>query len=150
MEEHFKRFKFVSFLLGLVMGVFVQISTLGANYLAITTNIVTKSNDNTIILTMAFSVINAGAATLMLGLIRNMVSITYCHSDMEQSEDMVLNELLLQLEWRFFNGAVLGCSLAWITTDFLLGTTIGNGLMIYTPALIVIGIWSIKRLRNYK
>lgn len=127
----FGRFKFSALLLGLLVGFFIQFSTLGANFLVITIwgeDVVTKSKTDIVIFSLLWSFFTSAMAIVILGFLRNLVTITYTaavsggsRSRVRQSDSDLLEDMILHMECRFVVGALVGVCLAWTMTDILLG-----------------------------
>ena len=117
----FQSFKMSSLVLGLLIGFFIQFSTLGANFLVITLwgeEVVTKSKSDIVIFSLLWSLFTSAMAIIILGFLRNLVTISY--SSLRREED-ILEEMILHMECRFVVGALVGVCLAWTMTDLLLG-----------------------------
>jgi hypothetical protein len=130
-EKMFSTFKWSSLFLGLLVGFFIQFSTLGANFLVITIwgeEVVTKSKQDIILFSLMWSFFTSAMAIVILGFLRNLVSITFkAVSGEKQEEDdskasnSLLEEMVLHMECRFVVGALMGVCFAWTMTDILLG-----------------------------
>jgi hypothetical protein len=121
-EKAFGSFKFSSLLLGLFVGFFIQFSTLGANFLVITIwgeDVVTKSKTDIVVFSLIWSFFTSAMAIVILGFLRNLVTITYT-AVAGRSEDL-LEDMILHMECRFVVGALVGVCMAWTMTDILLG-----------------------------
>jgi hypothetical protein len=118
-EATFSRFHNCSLALGLLVGVFIQLSTLGANYLIISLwgeEFVAKvSQRDIVVFSLAWSLITSTMAMIVLAVVRNTFSAVYKG---EQFDDIILH-----LECRFVVGALIGVCTAWAATDAALGMT---------------------------
>jgi hypothetical protein len=118
-EKAFSSFNLSSALLGLLVGFFIQFSTLGAECLAIWgKDFVLKSHTDIAIFSLLWSLFTSAMPVLILTLIRNLVTITYSAGT---GSEKFLEDIILQLECRFGVGVLAGFCLAWTITDILLG-----------------------------
>lgn len=120
-EGTFGRFKMSSVLLGIIVGFFIQVSTLGANFLLATTSLekyALKTKHDIIVFSVLWSLFTSAVAISILRFIRTMISVTF-HAASKKSEE-VLEEMIYQMETRFVVGTLVGMSAAWTITDFLL------------------------------
>jgi hypothetical protein len=116
------RFKLSALLMGVLVGFFIQFSTLGANFLVINIwgeDILNKSRNDIVCFSLIWSFFTSAMAILVLAFLRNIVSIAYV-SVMQKSQAMV-EEMVLHLECRFVVGALIGVCTAWTITDALMG-----------------------------
>jgi hypothetical protein len=131
-------FKLSSLLLGLLVGFFIQFSTLGANCLALWgKDFVMNTKTDVFVFSLFWSLFTSGMPVLILVFIRNLVTITYSAVG-RRSNDELLEDLILQLECRFGVGALAGFCVAWTITDVLLGmrAQVGYSLVIIGVALV--------------
>jgi len=138
-ERVFGRFKFSSMILGLFIGFFIQFSTLGANFLVITIwgeAVITKSKRDIVIFSLLWSFFTSAMAIVILGFLRNVVSISF-HAIRRQSEDL-LDDMILHMECRFVIGALVGVCLAWTMTDILLGM---KAQILYSLITLVVALF---------
>lgn len=123
-------FKNHSLSLGLMIGFFVQFSTLGASYLILAlwgNDVVNKTQSQIVVLSAVWSAFTAFIAILTVGLLRSVTTITLRASlprDHNIAGEAILEEKLLHLESHFVMGAFVGVCLAWTVTDILLGMNI--------------------------
>jgi hypothetical protein len=137
-EKAFSRFKFSALLLGLLVGFFIQFSTLGANFLVITLwgeDVVTKSKTDIVVFSLLWSFFTSAMAIVILGFLRNLVTITYSAVG-GRSVDL-LEEMVLHMECRFVVGALVGVCLAWTMTDVLLGM---RAQIVYSLVTLVVAL----------
>jgi hypothetical protein len=137
-EKAFSRFKFSALLLGLLIGFFIQFSTLGANFLVITLwgeDVVTKSKSDIIIFSLLWSFFTSAMAIVILGFLRNLVTITYSAIGGRSAD--LLEEMVLHMECRFVVGALVGVCLAWTMTDVLLGM---RAQIVYSLVTLVVAL----------
>jgi hypothetical protein len=121
-EKVFSSFKFSALALGFLVGFFIQCSTLGANFLAITIwgeDMITMPKRIILAFSLLWSLFTSTVAIVILGLLRNLISITY-HAIRLNSEEL-LEEMVLHVECSFVVGTLVGVCLAWTTTDIVLG-----------------------------
>jgi hypothetical protein len=141
-------FKTHSMVIGLLVGFFVQFSTLGANFLVIalwetnlhehaagisesatTTTDITmapRTKSEIILLSLLWSAFTSFMAILTLGFLRSVITIIFQatlppHRRGLPDTDAILDEVILHLECRFVVGALVGVCLAWTVTDLILG-----------------------------
>lgn len=118
----FSRFKLSVLLMGVLVGFFIQFSTLGANFLVINIwgeDILNKSRNDIVYFSLLWSFFTSAMAIIILAFLRNIVSIAYL-SVLKRSQELV-EEMVLQLECRFVVGALIGVCTAWTITDALMG-----------------------------
>jgi hypothetical protein len=136
----FARFKMSALLMGVLVGFFIQFSTLGANFLVINIwgeDILNKSRNDIVVFSLVWSFFTSAMAIIILAFLRNIVSIAYL-SVMKKSQEMV-EELVLHLECRFVVGALIGVCTAWTITDALMGM---QAQIVYSMATLAIAlIW---------
>lgn len=119
------RFKMSSLCLGLLVGFFIQASTLGANYLVVTISgedVMTTSKKDIVLFSLLWSLFTSGLAIVILAFLRNLVRATY-ETDNEEQNDQ-LDDMILHMECRFVVGALIGVCSAWALTDLILGLSI--------------------------
>jgi hypothetical protein len=123
-EQH-RRFKMSSLCLGLLVGFFIQASTLGANYLVVTVSgedVMTTSKKDIVLFSLLWSLFTSGLAIVILAFLRNLVRVTY-ETDNEEQNDQ-LDDMILHMECRFVVGALIGVCTAWALTDLILGLSV--------------------------
>jgi hypothetical protein len=114
-DTMFRKFKASSLVLGLMVGFFIQFSTLGANFLMITLwgeDVMTKSKHDIVVFSLVWSFFTSAMAIVILGFLRNIIT-TVTTQDVD--------ELVLHMECRFVVGALIGVCFAWTATDMVLG-----------------------------
>jgi hypothetical protein len=128
----FSSFKKSALLLGVLIGVLIQLSTLGANYLVMTTTIWggrggadddyrnKSSNQDITMFTIIWSVFISALTIIILFFLRNIVSIAYL-SVLKKSHQEMVEEMILQMECHFVIGALIGICMAWALSDALIG-----------------------------
>lgn len=125
----FGSFKTHSLILGLLVGFFVQFSTLGANFLVIAlweSDLIAKSKSEIVMLSLIWSAFTSCMAMLTLGFLRSVITIVF-RASLPRSHtngEAILEEVVLHLECRFVVGALVGVCMAWTVTDVLLGMNI--------------------------
>lgn len=155
LHKMMKSFRSACLCLGFVVGLFVQLSTLGANFIAImmlgSHSILQKSHTDIVEFSLLWSIFSSCLAVIILSYLRNIITTLFLHhggrnvqeqeedDDEEDDEDEedALDELLSYVENRFVTGALLGVCVAWTVTDVLLGvqvefihTLIGMALLV--------------------
>jgi hypothetical protein len=111
--------------LGLLVGFFIQASTLGANYLVVTVSgedVMTTSKKDIVLFSLLWSLFTSGLAIVILAFLRNLVRVTY-ETDNEEQNDQ-LDDMILHMECRFVVGALIGVCTAWALTDLILGLSV--------------------------
>ena len=122
--EVFTRFKSSSFILGIIVGFFIQFSTLGANYLALSfmgEAILDVTQRDLILFSLIWSLITSTMAIAVLAFLRKLLFTMYIGQDIE--------DIVLHMECRYVVGALIGVCTAWAATDVALGMT---GQVIYS------------------
>ena len=119
-------FKSCSLILGLLVGFFIYLSTLGAEFVGVMLwgrEILNKSNHELIAFSLMWNFITTMIAIVILSSMRRLVSIVFLSSVSHKrtnTED-VLSELLSYMEGRFAVGALIGICVSWNITNFVLG-----------------------------
>ena len=119
-----RKFHAYSLGLGLTMGAFMQLSTLGANFLVLSVmdpTVIKNSTLDTIGLPVVYSGLTLVMAMTVLGFMRNLVTLSYQSGSRSKGLDNNFQELLTQLECRFVMGALVGVCVFWTATDIVLG-----------------------------
>jgi hypothetical protein len=123
-DQH-RRFKMSSLCLGLLVGFFIQASTLGANYLVVTVSgedVMTTSKKDIVLFSLLWSLFTSFLAIVILAFLRNLVRATYETDNEEQNYQ--LDDVILDMECRFVVGALIGVCTAWALTDLILGLSV--------------------------
>jgi len=130
------QFKRGSMALGLLIGFFIQFSSLGANFLLYTLNehspTWTVSRQKTIVFSMMWSFFTSGMGVVILVCMRSLVvmaSSTVQHS--------LTEKLVMHMECFFALGALVGVNIAWIGTDTVLGM---QSHILYSLATLVVAL----------
>ena len=131
-----QRFTKISSVIGLLIGLFIQISTLGANRVLTELNI-PQSRFHILLFSFLWSVFTSGLAMAILVFLRQIVSLAF-HARNE-AEQAILNEMVLLMECHFVFGALAGVCFAWIWTDIMLGLEVQLGYSLLT--LVVSFLW---------
>jgi hypothetical protein len=90
-DRVFGKFKLSSLILGLLIGFFIQFSTLGANFLVITIwgeDVITKSKTDIVMFSLLWSFFTSAMAIIILSFLRNLVTITF-NAISSQSQDLL-------------------------------------------------------------
>lgn len=161
----FTKFKGCSLFLGLLVGFFIQFSTLGANFLLLTLwgqDVINTSKKEVIVFSLLWSFFTSFMAIVVLGFLRALVSMVFRgsnpnkehddekdkHSSQTQeqqeqeqeqhdNDESILEELVLHMECRFVVGALIGVCFAWTMTDVLLGM---KAQIIYSIMTLIIAL----------
>jgi hypothetical protein len=140
--QPFDHFKSTSLMIGVLVGFFIQLSTLGANILLLFIwgdEAMTKSSKDVFIFSLLWSAFASLSAMIVMGFLRKVVSITYKVTVGPRKQANILDEIILHMECRFVVGALLGVCIAWIGTDILLGL---EAQMFYSGStLLVVLVW---------
>jgi hypothetical protein len=134
---NFGRFKRSSLLLGLLVGFFIQFSTLGANYLVISIfgdDVLTSSRSDILLFSFVWSFFTSALAILLLSFLRNIVTSSYATGDHEEDE---IDDMVLHMECRFVVGALVGVCMAWSATDIVLGM---SGQIVYSLGTLAVAL----------
>ena len=116
-------FKTCSLILGLLVGFFIYLSTLGAEFVGVMLwgrEILNKSNHELIAFSLMWNFITTLIAIVILSSMRRLVSIVFTATAGTHAED-VLSELLSYMEGRFAVGALVGICVSWNATNLVLG-----------------------------
>jgi len=121
-------FKACSFMLGLLVGFFIYLSTLGAEFVGVMLwgrAILEKSNHELIAFSLVWNFITTMIAIVILSSMRRLVAVVFMSvatqtRTTDNAED-VLAELLSYMEGRFAVGALIGICASWNVTNFVLG-----------------------------
>jgi hypothetical protein len=119
-------FKTASLCLAMLVGFFIYLSTLGAEFVAVMLwgrEILNKSNHELILFSLIWNFVTTVIAIIILSSMRRMVAIVFMATVPESrtnAEDVLL-ELLGHMEGRFAVGALIGICASWNVTNFLLG-----------------------------
>jgi len=105
-----------SMALGATVGVFMQLSTLGVNFLVLSAT-KTSPKADIFALPLAYSFLTLTFALALLAIVRQILSAVLSG----RQHDNVVHNILVQLECRFIMGALLGVCSSWIVTDVALG-----------------------------
>jgi hypothetical protein len=130
----FGKFKRSSLFLGLMVGFFIQFSTLGANYLVISIwgeEVLSSSKQDIVIFSLLWSFFTSTMAIVILAFLRNLVSSTYSRESPE------LDDMILHMECSFVVGALVGVCVAWAATDVILGM---SAQIVYSLVTLVIAL----------
>lgn len=119
-------FKSCSLVLGLLVGFFIYLSTLGAEFVGVMLwgrEILNKSNHELIAFSLLWNFITTMIAIVILSSMRRLVAIVFIAavSNKRTNTEDVLSELLSYMEGRFAVGALVGICLSWNITNFVLG-----------------------------
>jgi hypothetical protein len=118
-----------AFLLAFLVGCFIYLSTLGAEFLGVMLwgpDIVTKSNQVLIASSLAWNFVTTVVAIVLLKSARQVVKAVFCAAvrTTKRSSDNaeeILSELLSYMESRFAMGALGGICLAWNVANMVMG-----------------------------
>jgi hypothetical protein len=138
-----------SLCLGVMIGLFIQFSTLGANFLVLSiwgSEIVNKTKTEIVVFSLLWSLCTSGMAVAVLIFLRKLVSTTYSALSGHKSENTdsgkiedVIDEMIAQVECRFIVGSLVGVCVAWSITDYLLGM---REQIVYSIATLIVAlIW---------
>ncbi|CAB9524444.1 expressed unknown protein [Seminavis robusta] len=122
------RFKVCSILLGFLVGVFIYLSTLGAEFIAVMLwgkEILAKTNSELVFFSLSWNLATTIIALVILSTLRRLVASVFLsvvgRSRTSENAEDVLAELLSYLEGRFAVGALVGICISWNITNIVLG-----------------------------
>jgi len=124
------QFKTCGLLIGLLVGFFIYLSTLGAEFVAVMLwgrDILDKTNSELVVFSLGWNLVTTCIALVVLTSLRRLVSAVFTaamkHHSAETAEDHddILAELLSYLEGRFAIGALVGICVSWNVTNMVLG-----------------------------
>jgi len=158
----FSSYVLCSLSLGLVVGFFIQFSSLGANF--VLSNWQGSENrsggkipllpddKHVVAFSLAWSVLASAMGVLVLILARGLVCMVLQQQQPRQWEDSSESfplpyKFLLRLEAFFAIGALLGVNAAWIGTDLVLGVSVHYLHSMWTEAMALFVIAYIVRCR---
>jgi hypothetical protein len=130
--SHLSSFQLYSVMLGLMVGIFIQLSSLGANYLLSEVHGMASHNQETeasalstqviVKFSLVWSVLTSILGVSILYLIRELVT-TACDAHGKGGGNALVSNrnLILHLECYFAIGTLSGVCIAWTCTDLLLG-----------------------------
>ena len=113
--------------LGVLIGFFIQVSTIGASFLTNLPWAKGATDQNIAVYALAWSVITATASCGVMMIFRSFVEITFnltfgrTLSYDPVTHDRLLDELVWYFECFFSLGVLISVTLAWIATSFVLG-----------------------------
>ena len=159
-----KAFQMHSFLLGLLVGLFVQFSTLGVNFLIISLwdkHILERSTGELVVLSLCWSACTSLMAILTLLSLRSVVTVALQSSLKSKEEkhtgsrrtavntnnNRILRNAIVHLECRFVCGALMGVCLAWTVTDVLLGINVQ--IMFSLVTMTIAMVWCELTIRYF-
>jgi len=124
--------KLSSLLLGVLVGFFIQFSTLGANYLVISIwgeDVMNTSKSEIVVFSLLWSFFTSSMAIVILAFLRNLLSASFYGPD--------LDIVVLHMECRFVVGALVGVCSAWAATDYVLGM---SQQIVYSVVTLVVAL----------
>jgi len=106
-----------SIALGVAVGVFMQLSTLGVIFVVLSAakNVSLKASTST--LSVAYSFLTLMLALVLLAVVRQILKVALSGG----KHDSMLHYILKQLEYYFIMGSLMGVCSSWIVTDISLG-----------------------------
>jgi hypothetical protein len=128
--------------LGVLIGFFIQVSTIGASFLTNLPWVKGSTDQNIAVYALAWSVITATASCGVMMIFRSFVEITFnltfgrslaCDP---MTYDRLLDELVWYFECYFSLGVLISVTFAWVATSFVLGmpsTLVDIGITIALP-----------------
>eukprot|EP00797_Seminavis_robusta_P036646 Sro942_g222730.2 (184) ;mRNA; r:37469-38020 len=121
-------FKACSLTLGLLVGAFIYLSTLGAEFVAVMVfgkEILDKSNNELVLFSLGWNLVTTCIALVVLATLRRLVATvftaTVSESRSQDNIDNLSSELLAYVEGRFAVGALVGICISWNLTNMVLG-----------------------------
>lgn len=127
--------------IGICFGVFVQLSTLGVNFLMIAIwgedSVLTQTQQQAMVFSLSWSLFTSCLALLVLSMLRGLIKSIL---DVNRSDDIDREGLMMTIEVRYVIGALTGVCLAWTCTDLMLGM---ESLAFYSLGTLVVALlWS--------
>lgn len=130
----FRRLKLATLAIGMMVGIVIQFSTLGVNFLVMnqwgggvdddvlsSKSSLQQKQQVALIFSLVWSIITSAVAIFILACLRKLVQKSYFSTLEKKTPDAILEEMMLQLECRFVVGALIGVCTAWSITDALMG-----------------------------
>lgn len=150
----YQSFHTSTLILGFMVGVIIQLSTMGANFLIMTVygDDAISSTKDIIIFSLIWSTVTSTMAFFILGFIRNLLkagyrNMTSANGDEEAGISEELDDIILNVECRFVVGAMMGVCLSWTVTDIFLGL---NVQVMYSLITLTIALfWCHMMLRCF-
>jgi hypothetical protein len=152
-------FKYESIVLGILVGFFIQFSSLGANfllsdfkahesatYLLLWTVDIPDDHKSALIFSLLWSAVTSGMGILILLIARSLVKLTYMGANAQKNESAsaLLQDALLQLEGGFAVGALVGVNVSWVMTDLILDLQVQYLHSVLTLALSLVWCRSVS------
>jgi hypothetical protein len=140
-------FRFSALFLGIIIGLFIQCSTLGANFVYISfygKGTLSQSKYGVVLFSFGWSVLTSVAAMAALGFLRDLVRLTHAAlSDIsgQARESQNIEEMIVHMEHRFVVGALTGICAAWIVTDLVLGM---QSEVIYSSLILIFALGGVS------
>ncbi|CAB9530217.1 expressed unknown protein [Seminavis robusta] len=136
------RLKYSCLILGVLIGFFIQVSTIGASFLTNLPWAKGTSDQHIAVYALVWSIITATASCGVMMIFRSFVEITFnltfgralAYDPIKH--DQILDELVWYFECYFSLGVLISVTLAWVATSFVLGmptTLIDLGITIALP-----------------
>jgi hypothetical protein len=130
-------FKYESIVLGVLVGFYIQFSSLGANFLlgTMTAESISASSlrlilsgipDNekyTFFFSLIWSTVTSGMGIMILVVVRKLIYLAYKTATTERqrlASAHIIRDAVVQLECSFAVGALVGVNSAWVATDLML------------------------------
>jgi len=159
--ELISKFKTYSVWIGICCGIFVQLSTLGANFLLVALwgedAVAARTQKEAMVFSLGWSFFTSCMALVILALLRGLITslldsvdilrqnIASSNEDEDNKEDNTANvlkreSLMIAIEVRYVIGALTGVCIAWTFTDLLLGM---QSLALYSMGTLALAlVWS--------
>ena len=156
------KLKYSCLVLGVLIGFFIQVSTIGASFLTNLPWAKGASDENIALYALAWSVITATASCGVMMIFRSFVEITFnltfgrALSYDPVTHARILDELIWYFECYFSLGVLISVTLAWVATSFVLGmpsTLVDMGITVALPLFWCVSFFIIfmsKEVKNYK
>ncbi|GKZ00269.1 hypothetical protein MPSEU_000979800 [Mayamaea pseudoterrestris] len=149
-----KLFKYESIFLGVLIGFYIQFSSLGANfllgefksqesvtYLLLWAVDLSQNHKSALMFSLLWSAVTSGMGIAVLVFARSLVNITYKSRNGHVQNELVtslLHDAMLQLECGFAVGALVGVNVSWVLTDLILDLRVQylHSLLTFVLALV--------------
>jgi len=153
------KLKYSCLVLGVLIGFFIQVSTIGASFLTNLPWAKGTSDQHIAVYALAWSVITATASCGVMMIFRSFVEITFNLTFGRtlvydpSKHDRVLDELVWYFECYFSLGVLISVTLAWVATSFVLGmpsTLVDIAITIALPVFWCVSFFVIFMTKDSK
>ena len=152
-----KLVKYETLVLGILIGFYIQFSSLGANfllndyksdasatYLLLWAIDIPQDHKSALVFSFFWSMVTSGMGICLLLIVRSLVKAAYKSRMQDVSSAALLQDVILQLEGGFAVGALVGVNVSWIMTDLMLNLQVQYMHSIVTFALALVWCKSVS------